>query len=232
MFQPGGGRELVLSLLRRIELEGENPDISASLRARLVRPKTNTALSLNATALPLLVRLRLLLLWLSLLCGAAPRSAGAVATSSRPSSSSPHESTQNNIEKCLSAASLSLALNSAQSSSSKAVFGITWPQQLSEPAPAPRARAGDDPSSPASSPRRGAIKPGEFREVHYHGDWMHRRVGDNEVGVLCRVLVRVSEAANRSLGLGPALRDKPAAEAPACLKARIGGGGGGRLCRE
>lgn len=39
MFQPNGGRLLVLALLRRIEIEsqgGENPDLSASLRARLV----------------------------------------------------------------------------------------------------------------------------------------------------------------------------------------------------
>lgn len=67
-----------------------------------------------------------------------------------------------------------------QTSSAKAVFDITWPQPLTEPAAPPAARSGDGPSSPLNSPRPGSIQPSDFREVKFKGDWMRRPIGDNE----------------------------------------------------
>ncbi len=44
-------------------------------------------------------------------------------------------------------------------------------------------------------------KVGRWQEVRYKGDWIRRPVASNEVGLLVRVLVKVSDRVNRTLGL-------------------------------
>lgn len=137
MFHPAGGRLLVLQLLRKVELEAQdNPDLSASLRARLVRRS-------------------------------APRS----PPPAQPRRRSPEPLTTRTPP----------ASRRAQSSSAKAVFDITWPAPKAEASAAPAPRGGDGPASPPTSPRPGSIRPSDFRDVKYRGDWMRRPVGDNEV---------------------------------------------------
>ena len=48
------------------------------------------------------------------------------------------------------------------------------------------------------------LRRGQWADVRYRGDWMRRPIASNELAVLVRTLLWISDALNRSLGLdGP-----------------------------
>lgn len=71
----------------------------------------------------------------------------------------------------------------------------------------------------ASSDMQG-LKRGSWQEVQYKGEWMRRPLSSSEIGWLVRILLLVSDLANRSLGLD---QPPPASEGPVSLdlKARL-----------